>query len=241
MHRVVAVGLLLWLPARPAPAQTAQAVRYRVSWLDAASVSAGGILYFTPSALGLPHSGPSCAPCDPATLPGIDRWALRPVSNAADVGSDVALAAVVGWTALAGLGGLPAAQWQGNLVTFANTASWTAATTEWLKVLVRRKRPVLYTSDAAAAATVRDNQLSMPGGHAALAFAAATSYLVVSGREHLAHRKRNVLLLYAGAVGVGALRVAAGQHFPTDIIAGAALGSGIGWLVPTIHPTTRQR
>jgi membrane-associated phospholipid phosphatase len=48
-----------------------------------------------------------------------------------------------------------------------------------------------------------------------------------------------VLLLYAGAVAVGALRVAAAQHFPTDVVSGAALGAGIGWLVPTIHPLPR--
>jgi len=237
MRDVIAVALVLCLPAQSGAAQQGATFRYHVTWWDAASVSSGGVLYLMPRVLELPHGAPSCAPCDPARLPGIDRWAVRTVSTTADVGSDVALAAVVGWTALAGLGGLSATQWQGNLITFANTASWTAATTEWLKVLVRRKRPVLYTSDATAAATVRDNQLSMPGGHAALAFAAATSYLVLSGREHLAHRKRNALLLYAGAVGVGALRVAAGQHFPTDVIAGAALGSAIGWLVPTIHPT----
>lgn len=148
------------------------------------------------------------------------------------------LAAVVGGTALAGLSGLPAEQWRGNLVVFANTATWTYAMTEWLKVGIRRERPVLYTDDAVAAASVRSNQMSMPGGHTALAFAAATSYFVISGRQHLAHRTRNTLLLYAGAIGVASLRVVAGKHFPTDCIAGAAIGSGIGWLVPTIHPTS---
>jgi len=59
----------------------------------------------------------------------------------------------------------------------------------------------------------------------------------MSGHQHLPHRTRNVLLLYVGAAGVSALRVAAAQHFPTDVVAGAALGTGIGWLVPTIHPT----
>ena len=37
--------------------------------------------------------------------------------------------------------------------------------------------------------------------------------------------------------GVAALRVSAGQHFPTDVIGGAVLGSGIGWLAATVHPT----
>ena len=36
-----------------------------------------------------------------------------------------------------------------------------------------------------------------------------------------------------GAVGIG--RVAAGRHFPTDVIAGATVGTGIGVLVPHLH------
>ena len=46
-----------------------------------------------------------------------------------------------------------------------------------------------------------------------------------------------VLLLAAGAVAVGALRVASAQHFPSDVVGGAAIGVGLGWLIPTIHPT----
>jgi membrane-associated phospholipid phosphatase len=33
----------------------------------------------------------------------------------------------------------------------------------------------------------------------------------------------------------GWLRVRAGRHYPTDVLAGAALGSLIGWLVPRLH------
>ena len=130
-------------------------------------MSAGAALHFAPQALGLPEGPPSCVPCDPATLPGIDRWAVRPVSTSADVGSDIAIIAVVGGTALAGLSGLPAEQWKGNLAVFANTATWTYATAEWIKVLVRRERPVMYTADAEAAASDRTSQMSLPSGHTA--------------------------------------------------------------------------
>ena len=166
----------------------------------------------------------------------MDRWALRPVSTTGDVASDLVLASVVGFTAFAGLHSLPAQQWRGNFAVFANAASWTAASTEWLKVLVRRKRPVLYTAGAVTATSDPESQQSLPSLHTSLAFAAATSYVVIARRQHLPHRTRNTLLLYAGAVGVAALRVAAGKHFPTDVLASAALGGGIGWLVPTIHP-----
>jgi membrane-associated phospholipid phosphatase len=237
VRRWIAAVTVIALTGRPVLAQSGPSVvPYRVSWWDAVSVSTAGVLYLLPSALGLPKGPPSCAPCDVATLPGVDRWAVRPVSSAADVGSDVVLAGVAGWTALVGLRGLPRDEWRGNFVTLANTASWTAASAEWLKVLARRKRPVLYTSAAASAASDADNQQSLPSTHVALAFAAATSYLVLSGREHLPDRKRNALLLYAGAVGVAMLRVAAGKHFPTDVLTGAALGASMGWLGPTIHP-----
>ncbi len=236
MRHALTAGLGFILITRSAEGQEGRAP-YQVTWRDAASVGTAGALYLLPGALGLPHGAPSCAPCDPSTLPGLDRWALRPVSETRDAASELVLAAVAGFTAFEGLHGLSARQWHGNFVVFANAASWTAASTEWLKVLVRRKRPVLYTTQAATAAADPESQQSFPSLHVSLAFAAATSYLVIARREHLPHRTRNTLLLYAGAVGVSVLRVAAGQHFPADVVAGAALGSGIGWLVPTIHPT----
>ena len=236
MHRGFFAVLVLVLAVGPVAGQEG-AAPYRVRWGDAASVGTAGVFYVLPAALGLPHGAPACAPCDSATLPGLDRWALGPVSETGDVASDVVLIGVAGFTALAGLHGLPAQQWHGNFAVFANAASWTAASTEWLKVLARRKRPVLYTSAAVTAASDPESQQSLPSLHASLAFAAATSYLIIARRQHLLHRTRNALLLYAGAVVVAALRVAGGQHFPTDVLTGAALGSGIGWLVPTIHPT----
>jgi membrane-associated phospholipid phosphatase len=233
------LALLVTIPFARGAAQLAPAapVRYESGWGDVASVAAAAGLFVLPGALGLPDGPPSCAPCDPATLPAIDRWAVHPLNSTASTASTVLLFGVGAWAAVAGLNGLPADQWHGNLAVFANTASWTAASAEWIKVLVRRKRPILYTSDAVSAASDRDNQKSLPSTHTALAFAAATSYLVMAERQHLAHRKTNTLVLYAGALGVGALRIVAAKHFPTDVATGAALGSFVGWLVPTIHPT----
>jgi len=235
----VAWMLLFAVPRARAHAQAGPI--YRASWWDAASVGAAGALFVLPTVLDLPKGPPSCgstAPCDPATIPTVDRSALHTFSDGAGTASTALLAGVAGLTAFASLQGLPARQARGNFVMLANAAAWTAASSEWLKVVIRRKRPVLYTSGAAAAAADRESQQSLPSGHASLAFAAATSYLVLARRQHLPHRTRNAILLYAGAVGVSALRVAAGKHFPTDVAAGAALGSGIGWLSATVHPTS---
>src|SRR2546427_13231176 len=199
MHRGLFAVLALVLAPRPIVGQ-APVAPYRVTWGDAVSVGTAGVLYVLPGALGLPHGAPSCAPCDPGTLPGVDRWAVRLVAATGDVASDVVLAGVAGFTAVAGLHGLPAQQWHGNVAVFASAASWTAASTEWLKVLVRRKRPVLYTSDAVTAASDPESQQSLPSLHASLSFAAGTSYLVIARRQELPHRTRNTILLYPGPV-----------------------------------------
>lgn len=48
--------------------------------------------------------------------------------------------------------------------------------------------------------------------------------------------------VWSGGLGLAALtaglRVAAGKHYPTDIVVGAAMGSLIGWAVPALHRTS---
>ena len=89
-----------------------------------------GALYVLPAALGLPNGAPSCAPCDPASLPGVDRWALRPVSATAATASNLLLVGVAGSAAFLSVHGLAGAQARGNAAVLANSVAWTAATTE---------------------------------------------------------------------------------------------------------------
>ena len=211
---------------------------YSASWADVAAVSLSGAAAVLPELLKLPKGPPSCAPCSPSSLPGIDRWAVSQHSGLATSASNVLLLGIGGATTYLAVHDRGGPQARGNLAVLANTVTWTAASTQWLKVLGARKRPVLYTSGAAAAAASPDNQRSFPSGHTSLAFSVATGYLVLGHREQLPHYRRNALLLYAGALGVGVLRVKGGNHFPTDVLGGAALGTGIGWLVATVHPHT---
>ena len=233
MRRLVVCAVLAVAPS----AGAAQTPVYRAGWGSAATAIGAGALSLLPRAIGLPRGAPPCAPCNPASLPGIDRWVVGRNSRAAATGSDLLLLGVTGGGLLASVRGVSAARARGDAAVLVTAISWTAATTEWVKVLVHRNRPVLYSVGAVSAAGDRDNRESFPSGHTSIAFAAATSYAVMAHREHLPHATRNDILLYAGATGVGALRVAAGKHFMTDVIAGAALGVGVGWLTARIHPT----
>src|SRR5437773_9790507 len=188
MSRSAVVFVWLFAVARPAAGQTP----YRVTWWDAASVGAAGALSLIPVALNLPRGQPPCAPCDPASVPGIDRAGLNNASASAATASGVLLGGVVGAAAFASLHGLDQGQRRGNAAVFVNALAWTQATTGWLKVIVHRSRPVLYTADTAAAmaaASQRESRQSFPSGHASLAFAAATSYLVMAQRTRARDRK----------------------------------------------------
>lgn len=232
--RRVAVAVTVLVAAAPLARAAGQAP-YRATWWDAASVSVASTLALLPSALDLPHGAPSCAPCDPASLPGIDRAALHTFSRSAGTASNVLLAGVAGVAGLAALDGRPANVARGNGAVLLNSVAWSTAANQWLKVLTHRNRPILYTPDAATVAASADNRRSFPSGHATAAFALATSYVVIAHRERLPHRARNAVLLYVGAAGVSVLRVSAGKHFPTDVAGGALLGAGVGWLVAGVH------
>lgn len=81
--------------------------------------------------------------------------------------------------------------------------------------------------------------VSMPSGHASSAWTASglamTEFLLYEPDAAVWSRVAVGFLGGALAGSTAALRVAAGQHFPTDVIAGSALGLGSGIAVPLLH------
>jgi undecaprenyl-diphosphatase len=90
-----------------------------------------------------------------------------------------------------------------------------------LKNLIGRPRPCEVWDELPCLLRAPD-RFSFPSGHTMTAFAAATAY---------AELVPELLLVFLpAALLIGASRVFLGLHYPTDVLAGALLGAGLGTL-----------
>ncbi|HVO35344.1 MAG TPA: phosphatase PAP2 family protein [Gemmatimonadales bacterium] len=242
MRRALTAGVLLAIaaPYGAAAQQVSPALRFRIrAWPDAAIIGSSLAAALVPLVFSSSFAHATCAPCDPASLWWIDRGTVGPVRATADafstgtLATEVALGAVFLASSRKGQG--TAAFFEdATVITQAMTV--TAAATEWAKVLFHRPRPYLYLPGAGAPGA--DDVRSMPSSHTSVAFAAAAAYASILHRRGIAksHAAQIGVLLGAGTL-TGALRVVAHKHFPTDVVAGAALGFAIGWILPAAHAT----
>ncbi len=173
---------------------------------------------------------------DPKVLPPLDALACFPFDSRLDLLSSGLAGAALAYPALFALGAetgelAPAAAAYGEALL------WTYALKNGIKYLFPKARPYAYGDGALSAELLEEAGESFPSGHAALAFCAATSYAVLA-LELLPERPETPWLVaggYALAFGASSLRVLSGNHFIVDAAAGAALGSGVGYLVTSLH------
>ena len=112
----------------------------------------------------------------------------------------------------------------------------TFATRNLIKNNLPRFRPYAYDGRDPHYLESYDHS-SFPSGSTSMAFLAATFAGTTFSREHPNSRWRLPVVIgsYALAAGVGIMRMASGQHFITDVFAGAAIGSFYGWIIPFLH------
>ncbi|MGD0484763.1 MAG: phosphatase PAP2 family protein [Gemmatimonadales bacterium] len=247
LRRAALRGFVAVAWAVPALAQAppeARALRFDARLLPAGAVlGATAAVAVAPILLAghLPHT--TCAPCDPASLPPIDRGTVGAVRPGWGTLSNVTEIAVLG-----GAGLLLAREAHGDwgvaredLTVFAQAIGTATLVDNWIKVLVARPRPARYLPSAAGTSTSAATGLSFPSGHTTGAMAAAFAYWSIQSRRGMAGaRSRGVVALISAAAVVGVLRVVAREHFPTDVMAGALLGAVVGWEVPQHYPVQRS-
>lgn len=170
---------------------------------------------------------------EPCPLNGLDCLALGQFSATADATSDAlfltALVLPVGLELGRGLDDDSLRRG----VAYGGAVGATALTALLVKVTARRQRPYTYSTDPAVEAYTRNargNDHSFFSGHTSLAFAAVTSGGVLHNAVSSDATSRYALWSASGAIAAstGVLRIRGGQHFPTDVLVGAAIGTAAG-------------
>jgi membrane-associated phospholipid phosphatase len=106
-------------------------------------------------------------------------------------------------------------------IALASGINW--GLTEALKSSFRRERPDITYPGMLDIYELRTD-FAMPSGHTSSAFSTATSLTLRYPEWYVA------VPAYVWAASVGYSRMHLGLHYPTDILAGAALGAGSAWL-----------
>ncbi len=128
-------------------------------------------------------------------------------------------------------------------VMAAETFLLAASLAQIAKISASRKRPFVYNQHVDAKYKLENRaKESFFSRTTTMAFA----FSVFSATMFDAYQPNNPYShwVWAGTLGLatytGYLKFHSGQHFPTDIIAGALVGSFIGWAVPALHRTSQN-
>jgi undecaprenyl-diphosphatase len=133
------------------------------------------------------------------------------------------------WAAIGAIGGSIDHRRRGRWLAAAATGPVAIGINYAVKVTVGRERPLIEEHPPLARAPTK---LSFPSAHATSSIAGATAL----GRVE--PRARPVLFALAAAICIG--RPYLGMHYPSDVLAGAMLGTVLGSLVPGLGAAPRE-
>ena len=116
---------------------------------------------------------------------------------------------------------------------YAQAVGFTYGTRRIIGRTVDRHRPFYYFTDVMESRPAN----SFPSGSTAMAFMPAAFFSTIFFAEFPDSPWRIPVIIgsHTLAAGVGMARIMAGRHFLTDVLAGAAIGSFFGWVIPTLH------
>ena len=171
-------------------------------------------------------------------IPDFDLVATRNSSESARRASDNAVHASTALPLLL-MAGRKSRRDAGKLaLLFAETMALNQGLTNIVKSTAKRPRPYVFDEDLDPTTIIRSNdRASFLSGHTSTSAASGFFF----ARAFADYYPNSKLKPYAWALGAGLpvftgyLRIRAGQHYPSDIVAGYALGAAVGYLVPVLH------
>jgi membrane-associated phospholipid phosphatase len=234
----IVLAMLCWSASAQAKEAEQRDVYTVKPWVDGSVIVVGGLANILPLALGPEIIDKRC-PCSLDELNALDVKAVGNNNGAARTISDVtiglAIAAPfvvdyfdVGWNRTL----------LNDSIVFAETLVVNSAFTTMFKFTVQRPLPIVYALQSQHALTSVQGYLAFYSGHTSTTFAALSA---MSMTLTLRHGFSPWPWLITALVGtsVAVERVAAGQHFYTDVIVGAIMGTAVGVLVPWLHASSR--
>ncbi len=125
---------------------------------------------------------------------------------------------------------------------YAETMAFVYGLPSIVKGSVSRYRPYVYNDEAPIGEKLDpEARKSFFSGHTMTAFASAVFLSTVYSDYYPDSKSKGWVwggsLVAAAAVGFS--RYISGNHYPTDIITGALVGSAVGYLIPYLHRTTK--
>jgi membrane-associated phospholipid phosphatase len=203
---------------------------------DAALIGGGLALYGGSLYLESKKPMPDKTAVDPSSIPFFDRlYPSAPSASLSTAGDDLALASSA--LPLVLLFGRSGSEMLTLGVMYIETLGLAYGLDSFLKSVVVRYRPYAYSTSTPADFSNSEITASFPSSHATLAFSAAVFTGFVFDELNPDSNLRPWVWAsgLAVAVAVSTLRVASGDHFLSDVVAGGVIGAASGFLVPLLH------
>ncbi len=127
---------------------------------------------------------------------------------------------------------------------YGETVFITTGLTVLIKTTVKRNRPFVFNPEVPTEKkTTRNARTAFLSGHTSIT--AANSFFAAKVfADYFPDSQWKPVVWTAAAIipGItGYLRIRAGKHYPTDTIAGYALGAAVGVLIPHLHKKKREK
>ena len=166
----------------------------------------------------------------------MDQLFMRPYSKPLHIVGTGTMALAMATPAVFAI--MPKEEWLTVGTMYVETMLIANGIKEWTKLLVYRARPYMYFDDYPQDKLEDgDWNCSFPSGHTTLAFAGAAFTTMVFCQCYPASNWKYAVAgaSFGLAVLTGGLRMASGNHFFTDVLTGAVIGTAVGFAVPYMH------